>query len=162
MIVEAIVAGLTTVFVSSLLFAHAQVKLQRRREVEDLERERRWDAEDNAPPPPEPEPEPEPTIDPFVEMRIGTPCPKCLIPAKEAVMGEDDYGEEVEEEPAQGPQLPVACRWSGCKARKYPHLHATCNTCGMSWYMAPADQKKEKEDDNRQPHPSGTEQPHQS
>lgn len=156
MIVEVIVAGLTTVFVSSLLFAHAQVKLQRRREVEDLERERRWDAEDNAPPPPPPEPEPEPTIDPFVEMRIGTPCPKCLVPAKDAEYEEDVYGNREEVKGAEGPQLPTACRWSSCKAKKYPHLHATCNTCGMSWYMAPADFKKEEKDDNRQPHAPGT------
>jgi|SRR5579864_1618508 len=148
MIVETIIAGLTAVFVSSLAFAHAQIKHQRRVEVEDLERERKWEEEDNAPPPPPPEPEPEPTIDPFVEMRIGTPCPKCLIPAKDAIMDTDDYGDPIEAEPAQGPQLPKACTYSTrCKAGKYPHLHAYCNTCGMSWFMQPADQK-EKKDDN--------------
>jgi len=157
MIVETIIAGLTVVFISSLMFANAQIKRQRRMEVEDLERERKWEAEDNAPPP---EPEPEPTIYPFVEMRVGIPCPKCLVPVKEAVMGEDEYGEEEVVESAQGPQLPRACPYSTCKAAKYPHLHAYCNTCEMDWFMAPADHK-EKKDDNRQPHPPGTEQSHQ-
>jgi len=137
MIIESMIAGIVVVFVSSLFFASAQAK-----------RQREWDLEDSRPTPiPDPpsEPEPEPTIDPFVELRIGTPCPKCLIPAREAVMAEDYYGEMQEIEPARGPQLPRACFNNSCRAKKHPHLHTTCYTCGLSWFMAPADAPKKKD-----------------
>jgi hypothetical protein len=137
MIIESMVAGITIIFVSSLAFANTQIK-----------RQRKWDEEDSRPtpipppPPPEPEPEPEPTIYPFLELRIGTPCPKCLVVAKAATTKEDEYGDQEEDEPAQGPNLPRAClNRRTCAAEKYPHLHAYCNTCGMSWFMAPADCK---------------------
>src|SRR5271157_1632000 len=123
MILESMIAGITIIFVSSLAFANAQIK-----------RQRKWDEEDSRPtpipppPPPEPEPEPEPIIYPFVELRIGSPCPKCLIPAKDATTKEDEYGDPEEDEPAQGPQLPRACtNRTSCTAKKYPHLHAYCN-----------------------------------
>lgn len=167
MIIESIVAGLTTIFVSSLMFAHAQIKSQRRREVEDLERERRWDAEDNAPPPP---PKPEPKVYPFIEIQVGTPCPKCKRPAKNQVLKRSNGYSYVESE-SEGPAWPQACNNSSCEARHLPHLHARCYTCHYNWFMSPADEskqekpkeeKKEEKDDNRQPHPPGTEQPHQS
>lgn len=141
MIIETMIAGITIIFVSSLAFANAQMKRQREQDIEDSR-----PTPIPPPPPPEPEPEPEPTIYPFIELRIGSPCPKCLVPARDATTKEDEYGDPEEDEPARGPSLPRACGNRNCAARKYPHLHAYCNTCGMSWYMEPADSKPAKKE----------------
>lgn len=168
MIVESIIAGLTTIFVSSLMFAHAQVRHQRRREIEDAERERRWEAEDNAPPPPPPPPKPEPKLYPFVEVAVGVPCPKCKRPAKNQVTKRSNGYTYIESE-QEGLALPTACNSSSCEARHLPHLHARCYTCHYNWFMTPADEskqekpkeeKKEETNDNRQPHSSGEEPAH--
>lgn len=146
MIVETIIAGLTAIFVSSLVFANAQVK-----------RQRQWDKEDNTPPP---EPEPPPKLYPFIHVKLGTPCPKCMREAKNEVK-KSSNGWTYVSEAAEGPGLPTACNERECKAKHMPHLHASCHTCNYHWFMKPADEKEEK-DDHRQPHPSGTEQPHQA
>jgi hypothetical protein len=127
MIVETIIAGLTTIFVSSLIFVNAQIK-----------RQRKWELEDNAP---EPEPEPLPTIDPFIEVHIDTPCPKCRTKAKNQV-NKKVSGYIYVESQAEGPALPTACCDDKCKAKKLPHLHANCYSCHYHWFMAPADSKK--------------------
>lgn len=145
MIVETIIAGLTAIFVSSLVFANAQVK-----------RQRQWDIEDNTEPPPPPPP---PKIYPFLHVKIGTPCPKCMREAKNQVTKRSG-GYLVVESYSEGPSLPQACTDKNCKAKDWPHLHAQCYTCHYNWFMAPADEK-EKEDDNRQPHPPGTQSAHQ-
>lgn len=144
MIVETIIAGLTVIFVSSLMFANTQIK-----------RQRQWDKEDNTP---EPEPEPPPRIYPFLHVKIGTPCPKCLREAKNEVR-KTTNGWTVVAEAAEGPSIPKACYDDKCKAKGIPHLHANCDTCNYNWFMNPADEKG-KEDDNRQPHPPGAEQSH--
>lgn len=146
MIVETIIAGLTVIFVSSLMFANTQIK-----------RQRQWDKEDNTP---EPEPEPPPKLYPFLHVKIGTPCPKCKREAKNEVR-KTTNGWSYVSESAEGPGLPKACTDTACKAKNLPHLHANCYTCNYHWFMMPADEK-EKEDDNRQPHPPGTEQSHSS
>lgn len=149
MIIEAMVAGITFVFVSSLVFANTQIK-----------RQRQWEKEDNAPPPPPP---PQPRIYPFLEIKVGTPCPKCKRLAKNQVLKRSG-GYVTLESAAEGPAWPTACDSDTCKAKHLPHLHARCYTCNYYWFMAPADEskqetpkeeKKETANDNRQPHTPG-------
>lgn len=126
MIIEALIGGITVCFVSALVFANTMIK-----------RHRAWELEDERPtpiPPPPPEPEPEPIIYPFVDLRPDNVCPKCLTKAVAAY--EDDDGDWHE---AVGPNLAKACKNYSCSAKKYPHLHACCNTCGCNWFMEPAD-----------------------
>jgi hypothetical protein len=128
-IVEAIVLGITTVFVSSLVFANTIIK-----------RQRAWDLEDERP---EPTPEPEPAIDPYLNILIGTPCPKCSREAKDASQSvKNGYSYAIE---AEGPTIPRACFDKNCKARKYSHLHMRCHTCKMEWFMHTADAVKKEE-----------------
>ncbi len=60
MIIETIVAGITAVFISSLMFANTQIK-----------RQRQWDKED------EEEDGNVPGLRPFLDIAIGRPCPLC-------------------------------------------------------------------------------------
>src|SRR5271170_1107255 len=126
MILEIMIAGTTVAFISSLIFADRQIK-----------RQREWDKEDDAPPP---KPEPEPIIYPFVNIRQGTRCSKCLVESKNQVAKKNFNGYLIIESEAQGPRQPIACNDIKCKARDLPHLHATCTTCQYRWFMSPADQ----------------------
>lgn len=58
MIIETIVAGLTAIFISSLVFANAQIK-----------RQRQWDKEDDE--------GDSSSIRPFLGIEIGVNCPLC-------------------------------------------------------------------------------------
>lgn len=133
MIVEIMILGTTIAFIGSLLFADKQIK-----------RQRQWEQEDNAPPPPPPEPEPKPIIDEFVDVHEGTPCPKCLVPGKNQVT-KTTQGWTTVVSDAAGPRPHRACNVDKCKARRTPHLHAYCYSCGMNWFMKPADSMKEEE-----------------
>lgn len=133
------IAGTTVAFISSLIFNNVQIK-----------RKRQWELEDSAPKPPPPEPEPEPIIYPFLDIRVGTPCPKCLRPTKNAVI--KNYGTySVVTSSAEGCHIPEACNDNKCKARKKFHLHVRCNTCKGSWFMEPADSKKNKKEEKKCP-----------
>ena len=134
MILEIMIAGTTVAFLGSLLFADRQIK-----------RQRQWEKEDNAPPPPPPAPEPELVIYPFVEVRVGTPCPKCLMPAKDQVTKTSQGWTQVISN-ATGPKPPLACSDDKCRARNTPHLHAYCYSCRMNWFMLPADSKEKEEE----------------
>lgn len=134
MIIESIVLGLTSIVVSSLIFANTQIK-----------RQRQWDLEDSAP---EPEPKPAPVLAPFIGICVGTPCPKCSIPARDALITKDtDWNSIVEE--ARGPRLPTSCpEPDTCDAKNTEHLHMYCNTCNSYWFMETADSKKDDSNDN--------------
>ena len=68
-------------------------------------------------------------IRPFEDVVIGTLCPICGRPGKNASM---PFG-------AEGPSVPTVCSaHHKCDVRR-SHLHVTCRTCGGSWLMATAD-----------------------
>jgi hypothetical protein len=160
MIIESMIAGITVIFVSSLGFANGQIKRQkkwdtdeairlrqweaneddrlRQWEVDEAKRLRDWEAEDNK------EPEPEPVLDPFLEIKLGVPCPKCLRPAKNEIITKNSKGWSIACNPAEGPRLPTICRNPDCKAKKMMHLHGSCYTCGANWYMETADRTAAK------------------
>lgn len=123
MIFEMMIAGVTVAFVSSLAFVNNQIK-----------RKRQWELEDSIPP------EPEPVIYPFVEMQIGTRCPKCSRPGRNATFKKVQGVNKVVTS-AEGPGVPFACNDNNCKAKKRFHLHVKCNTCNANWFMQPADKK---------------------
>lgn len=98
MIIESIVAGLTVIVVSSLAFANAQIK-----------RQRKWDMEDNFE-------DEQSSIKPFLKVVIGANCPVCGRTAEKnnglrqpKTCVEKDKCEEVR------PHLHVECTWCNCK-----------------------------------------------
>ena len=107
MIIEAMIIGVTVCFVGSLLFINSQVKGLKKHNVD---------------------------LSPFIRIEEGTPCPKCLRPAKNEVIRD---GWVIKR--SEGLRVPVTCSNSSCKAKEVMHLHCYCNTCSASWFMETAD-----------------------
>lgn len=125
MIVETIIAGLTVMYVCSLAFANHQIKRQRESKFEDSSTKF--------------------TLAPFIKVVIDTPCPKCLTPSKNAVVG-NKFDCNLIVKHAQGLGVPEACFDEKCKANKFCHLHVECYTCKNAWLMAPADSEVKKKE----------------
>lgn len=110
----AVLASVTVVVVSSLVFADRVMK---------------WEAaEDEAA---------EVTILQYQQICLGMACPKC---GDKAVNPE--YSGIVTVKRGRGPRLPEACKEPAkCPARHRSHLHVTCWSCESKWMMATADTK---------------------
>jgi hypothetical protein len=136
---EIVLGAITAITMTSLTLSYKWIKIQRK-----------WKIEDSLPPaPPKPPPTP-PKLDPFLEIKDGTPCPKCLAPAKEAVTVRESGGWVRTVSAQQGPRPPYACNDSSCLAKNMgmEHLHTSCLSCHLVWLMKTADQNGEEVNGN--------------
>lgn len=121
MIVESVVAGLTIIVVSSLLFSNSLIKKQRQWEKEDEEAEikRQRQAEKHN----SKNSEEAFNLKPFLVIKIGTECPMCSRAATQ------DYGL----------RQPKSCEVADefCTVTM-SHLHVECTWCCSKWLMKTA------------------------
>lgn len=136
--IEIVIGCITAITLTSLTLSYKWIKIQRK-----------WKIEDSTPPAPPPPP---PKLDPFIEIKEETPCPKCLAPARKAVTVNEKGGWVRTVSNPQGPMTPYACNDLNCRARRMAmeHLHTNCLSCRLTWLMKTADDTQVQEPEDPQ------------